>query len=211
MKITILFFLLLINFNSISQIQLGVSFSIDATSGQDDRKASLGYTTGINFTRDSKNHNRRLDVGVLFSHYRYHTEKIYASNNPLSDTFRIFYYNNLFFDVPLKTNLFLYKSEKFNFYFSLGTSFGTYIKTMRKARYYSTETQEKLYESPNETMHHSSHFLLGFIIGVGFEYTLLNNISLTFQPEVRLKATLDFFGADGYSAVGINFGIRRNF
>lgn len=187
--------------------QLGVLFSTDYTRKHRSR-AYVGFSTGLNYTIRSK--RVRLDFGVVFSQMGYRSHKPTHNINH-SDTFLIHYGKATFLEIPMKINFFIAQRKKLNVHFMLGHTPANYIRITNQRVYYSVQTNQELYrDAPKETKPFR-HILLGLCLGFGFEYKVIPQMSILFQPEVRLQRVFDTDSDWGiFLAAGMNVGLRMN-
>lgn len=194
------------------KFQIGVSGSIDQTNKtQYDYIALCGFSSGIYFSSRKNSKSKRFQMGILYSQINYKTKHIFDDTQTEYDAYFVYYRNVSFLELPLKYNYFLHETNKIKLYGTLGFSVGGLVTAMSNGYNYSTNTNDLVYKKPPHNIDPYTKGFIGFYLGIGLEYFLNENISMTFDPEMKAKYQMELLGPDIYSAIGVNLGIRWNY
>lgn len=194
------------------KFQIGISGSIDQTTKtQNDYISLLGFSSEVYFSSRKNTKTKRFQVGILYSQINYKTKHLFDGTQTEYDAYFVYYRNISFLELPLKYNYFLHETNKINLYGTLGISVGGILTAVSNGYNYSTNTNDLMYTKPPHNIDPYNKGIIGFYLGVGLEYFLNKKISLTFDPEVKIKYQMELLGPDIYSAMGVNLGIRWNY
>lgn len=198
-------------------IQVGAFYSSDyfIKKALDNTKYLGEYssTFGINFTRKIKKKSR-IDIGLQFSSWNYRKEElvngIAISPGNIIDVFYTTYYKDRSFELPIKYNYFIFQKRKLNFYLLAGLNPSFLYRSITQLE--NQPINGEIILEPKQISNAKSIYSVTFssTIGVGLEYQLKNNLSVSLQPEFRTKMIYSIWNYQFYR-FGVNFGVRYNF
>ncbi len=216
------FLLFFFNFAGFNYSQDSVSFNSTDSKNQiygvvhmgkgniQDDIGKFSFGGGLYFSRLNKKKSLRSNFGVEVSALNHRSEKIFRSYDPLTDTFLIAHNSITFFNLPIRFDYFLVQRRNFSFYFHYGIYYSTFISYDRKIEVFDTHTENKMYEI-NKKMKPLAYNLFGLNCGIGFEYFFNNFLSLSFEPELNLRADFAYENSYSFYYPNIRIGGRYNF
>jgi len=171
----------------------------------------VGLDAGIGFIREHKTANRRLELDFSCSRWDFKLKKTYQNNDPISDTFFIGYHKAWFFDMAIKSNLQIYKGDKFRLYLAAGLTVGLYIDYSRRKDDYLVATDALLSTGDWVKIDPITKMLIGMEYGLINEFPLRKNWILCVDILMLSKVPFELEGNYSFNFQQLRIGMRKTF
>lgn len=173
---------------------------------------SFAFTTGLNVGYEVSD---RVDIqsGVLYSSRLGNSQAVYSyqrSGASFATTESVeANYNFTFLEVPLRVKYDVVQKDRFNYYVSSGVSGNLFLDY--KANLDSEISNQTLDLGENASTLQPSQ--LNVLVSTGVEYKLAKDLSINFEPTLRLNAvTSDYsFAKNAPGSLSLNTGVNYRF
>gem|GEM_PF-5346480 len=197
---------------NVKQNQFGFFIGTGRTSYKDKSYVGrLGFDAGMAFIRQNKKRNCRLEFDFSASRWNFKSKKSYQSYNPLSDTFLVSYRKAWFFDMAIKSNIKLYKGDKFRLYLSAGLTLGSFINSHRRIVEYLTSTNAQVSSGEWIEIKPFTYAVIGVEYGLINEIPLKKNWILSIDLLILSKVTFEYEASYPFKFQQLRIGIRKPF
>jgi len=170
----------------------------------------FSYSIGARFMFNQKGDRFRFSLGASIDHSFMKSHESPITYTPKSDTTYILYWNIAHYALHLGWDLMLKNDEKSKLYLRAEFNGGSYIHRSRTSRYYDQSQQGKLVDENYSNLGQPVfNFMLGITLGIGYEYYIKPNQSISFTPSLYYRGSDDYV----YLTFGINsaynFGLSK--
>ncbi|MEI8202431.1 MAG: outer membrane beta-barrel protein [Bacteroidota bacterium] len=183
---------------------------------RDNETGLMGYTFGINASKNILNDLGRLNIGLTYasrSFESYHNEN-FAQMDTLSHSRQehvLFQFK--LFQIPIRLDLYVKNKAKWGLYIPLGVSPSFLIENKVTDTYkYSDGTQ--IVANLGDASYQYNHFNISATVGIGFDYHISKLLVLWAQPQFEyyiMNLTRNDYYWEKLYALSLNLGIAFKF